>query len=55
MHSDRHATANLNQDGLSPEMTLVAMPVGVGQQLAFENEINPWMASLPGNFPNVNL
>ena len=55
MHSDRHATANLNQDGLSPEMTLVAMPVGVGQQLSFENEINPWMASLPGNFPNVNL
>tara|TARA_R110002012_G_scaffold37023_4_gene104115 strand:- start:11862 stop:12860 length:999 start_codon:yes stop_codon:yes gene_type:complete len=55
MHSDRHATANLNKDGLSPEMTLVAMPVAAGQQAAFEGEINPWMASLPGNFANVAL
>ena len=54
-HSDRHATANLNKDGLSPEMTLVAMPVGAGDQLAFEGEINPWMASTPGNFANVAL
>ena len=55
MHSDRHATANLNKDGYSPEMTLVAIPVGAGQQAAFEGEINPWMASCPGNFANVAL
>ncbi len=54
-HSDRHATANLNKDGLSPEMTLVAMPVAAGDQAAFEAEINPWMASCPGNFANVAL
>jgi len=55
MHSDRHATANLNKDGFSPEMTIVAIPVGAAQQVAFENEINPWMASLPGNFAAVVL
>ena len=55
MHSDRHATANLNKDGYSPEMTLVAIPVGAGQLLSFEGEINPWMASCPGNFANVAL
>ena len=55
MHSDRHATANLNKDGYSPEMTLVAMPVAAGQQAAFEAELNPWMASCPGNFANVAL
>ena len=55
MHSDRHATANLNKDGLSPEMTLVAMPVAAGDQGNFEAEINPWMASCPGNFANVAL
>ena len=54
-HSDRHATANLNKDGLSPEMTLVAIPVGAGQQAAFEGELNPWMNSCPGNFPAVAL
>jgi|TARA_R110001606_G_scaffold158423_2_gene302164 hypothetical protein len=56
MHSDRHATANLNQDGYSPEMTLVAMENGgAGQQLAFEGEINPWLNSCPGNFAAVVL
>ena len=56
MHSDRHATANLNKDGLSPEMTIVAMHTGgAGQQVAFENEINPWMNSLGGSFLAVNL
>ena len=55
MHSDKHSTANLNKDGYSPEMTLVAMPVGAGQQAAFEGEINPWMNSCPGNFPAVAL
>ena len=55
MQSDRHATANLNKDGYSPEMTLVAMPVAAGQQAAFEAELNPWMASCPGNFANVAL
>jgi hypothetical protein len=55
MHSDRHATANLNKDGYSPEMTLVAIPVGAGQLLSFEGEINPWMNSCPGNFPAVVL
>jgi len=55
-HSDRHSTANLNKDGYSPEMTLVAMDDGgAGQQLAFEGEINPWMTSTPGNFANVIL
>mgnify|MGYP003146810572 CR=1 FL=1 len=55
-HSDRHSTANLNKDGYSPEMTLVAMADGgAGQQLAFEGEINPWMTSTPGNFANVIL
>ena len=55
-HSDRHATANLNKDGLSPEMTIIAMENGgAGQQLAFEGELNPWMASCPGNFANVAL
>ena len=54
-HSDRHATANLNKDGLSPEMTLVAIPVGAAQKVSFQAELNPWMASLPGNFANVAL
>lgn len=50
-YSDKHATGNLNKDGYSPEMTLVAIPNGgAGQQLAFENEINPWMNSTAGNF-----
>ena len=57
MHSDRHATSNLNKDGWSPEMTIVAMAsaggVGAGQKASFEAEINPWMASLPGNFANI--
>jgi hypothetical protein len=53
---DKHATANLNKEGLSPEMTLVAMPNGgAGQQLALENEMNPWMASCPGNFAALAL
>jgi hypothetical protein len=55
MYTDRHATANLNKDGYSPEMTLVAIPVGAGQLLSFEGEINPWMNSCPGNFPAVVL
>lgn len=59
MHSDKHATANLNKDGLSPEMTIVAIDcaggAGLGQKAAFEAEINPWMASLPGNFPNIAI
>ena len=59
MHSDKHATANLNKDGLSPEMTIVAIAsaggAGAGQKLSFENEINPWLNSCPGNFPAVNL
>ena len=50
MHSDKHSTSNLNQDGYSPEMTIVAIPNGAGQQGAFEGEINPWMNSLPGSF-----
>ena len=54
-HSDKHATANLNKDGYSPEMTLVAMPVGAGQQASFENELNPWMNSTSGSFLAVNL
>jgi len=56
MHSDRHATGNLNKDGYSPEMTIIAMENGgAGQQLAFEGEINPWMNSCPGNFAAVVL
>lgn len=56
MHSDRHATGNLNKDGYSPEMTIVAMENGgAGQQLAFEGEINPWLNSCPGNFAAVVL
>lgn len=54
-HSDRHATANLNKDGLSPEMTLVAIPTGAAQKANFEAEVNPWMGSTPGNFADVNL
>ena len=54
-HSDRHATANLNKDGLSPEMTIVAIPDGAADQGNFEAEINPWMNSLAGNFPAVVL
>lgn len=54
-HSDRHATANLNKEGYSPEMTLVAIPVGAAQVLSFEGEANPWMNSAPGNFPAVVL
>lgn len=50
VHSDRHATANLNKDGYSPEMTLVAIPTGAGQKASFQGEINPWMNSTPGNF-----
>ena len=50
MHSDKHSTSNLNKDGYSPEMTIVAIPNGAGQQAAFEGEINPWMNSLPGSF-----
>lgn len=56
MHSDRHATANLNKDGLSPEMTIVALRnTQASQQQNFEAELNPWMASCPGNFANVAL
>jgi hypothetical protein len=55
MHSDKHATGNLNKDGYSPEMTIVAIPVGAGQKGSFEGEINPWMNSCPGNFPAVVL
>ena len=54
-HSDRHATANLNKDGFSPEMTIIALPVGAGQVGSFEGEINPWMTSSPGAFPAVVL
>ena len=55
MHSDKHATANLNKDGYSPEMTIVAIPVGAGQKGSFEGEINPWMNSLPGSFVALAL
>jgi len=59
MHSDQHATANLNKDGWSPEMTIVAIDaqggVGNGQKATFEGLINPWMNSLSGSFLAVNL
>tara|TARA_Y100001938_G_scaffold143552_1_gene216476 strand:- start:6607 stop:7587 length:981 start_codon:yes stop_codon:yes gene_type:complete len=54
-HSDRHATANLNKDGLSPEMTLVAIPTGAAQKTNFQNEANPWFASCPGAFAALAL
>jgi len=54
-HSDRHATANLNKDGLSPEMTLVAIPTGAAQKANFQNEANPWFASCPGAFAALAL
>lgn len=53
VHNDVHASANLNKDISSPEMTLVALEDAGGQVAALKNELNPWFASCPGNFAAV--
>ena len=54
-HDDLHASANLNKDMKSPEMTLIAMYEAAGQGASLEGELNPWFASCPGAFANVVL
>lgn len=34
---------------------VIAIPAGAASQAAFENALNPWMASTPKAFPSVNL
>ena len=58
VHDDVHASANLNKDIASPEMTLIAINVqggAPGQQAALQNELNPWFNSCAGSFPAVVL
>ena len=56
LHDDKHASANLNKDMASPEMTIVALNnAGTGMQTALQNELNPWFASCPGAFATVTL
>tara|TARA_R100000406_G_scaffold56402_1_gene38730 strand:- start:303 stop:1289 length:987 start_codon:yes stop_codon:yes gene_type:complete len=56
IYDDVHASANLNKDIASPEMTIVAMATGgAGQQALLENVLNPWFNSCPGSFPAVVL
>ena len=61
-HDDVHASANLNKDIASPEMTIVACNIqggapggGTWLQVALQNQLNPWFASCPGNFAAVTL
>lgn len=55
-YSDVHASANLNKDMASPEMTIIAMENGgAGQQALLENVLNPWFNSCSGSFPAVVL
>ena len=56
VYDDVHASANLNKDIASPEMTILAIEDGgAGQQAALQNELNPWFNSCPGSFPAVAL
>lgn len=56
VHDDLHASANLNKDMKSPEMTLIALnDAGTGMQAALQNELNPWFNSCPGSFVAVAL
>tara|TARA_R110002012_G_scaffold261340_2_gene443233 strand:+ start:15033 stop:15992 length:960 start_codon:yes stop_codon:yes gene_type:complete len=56
IYNDVHASANLNKDIASPEMTILAIEDGgAGQQAALQNELNPWFNSCAGNFPAVVL
>jgi|9_EtaG_2_1085328.scaffolds.fasta_scaffold00062_17 hypothetical protein len=55
-YTDVHASANLNKDIASPEMTIVAMENGgAGQQALLENVLNGWFASCPGSFAPLAL
>ena len=55
-YTDVHASANLNKDIASPEMTILAIENGgAGQQLAIEGQLNPWLNSCPGSFGAVIL
>ena len=56
VHDDVHASANLNKDIASPEMTIMALDVGATAiQSAVEEALNPWFASCPGAFATVTL
>mgnify|MGYP003148578634 CR=1 FL=1 len=56
VYDDVHASANLNKDMASPEMTIIAMATGgAGQQALLENVLNGWFASCPGSFAPLAL
>ena len=56
LHDDKHASANLNKDMASPEMTIVALNnAGTAMQTALQNELNPWFNSCAGSFSAVVL
>ena len=56
LHDDMHASANLNKDMASPEMTIIALNnAGTAMQTALQNELNPWFNSCSGSFTAVVL
>lgn len=56
-HDDVHPSADLNGQIASPQKTIIAIPYDAagGNGAALEAILNPYFASCPGAFANVNL